>query len=230
MTFPAVAATATTAISTATTSHTINLPTGIVSGNLLLGFFSNASFEQFATWPSDPLFTEIRELTRIGNTLSVAYRTADGSEGSTITVTTPGTVKSAATFYRITGWLDTQAPEVSTGVTGTSANPDPDSLTPTGGAEDYLWIAALGFNHSGGSTSVTTWPTNYTVSQMSPSSGGGDSTHCSAATAGRELNGASEDPGTFTLPFSESFCVCTVVVYPSGALPESFPARRSFVG
>ncbi|KKN20429.1 hypothetical protein LCGC14_0935660 [marine sediment metagenome] len=200
------------------TEHTVALPAGIVSGELLLVFFSTASGTSNAvTWPSG--WTEYFEVNQGTNAkLNGAYRQADGTEGASITVTTSLGRRSAHSSYRISGAEDpaTQVPESST-ATGLSTDGDPPSLTPTGGSKDYLWFAAIGISADDSAMGA---PTNYAnllnQATANPSLGSAD----------RSLNAASEDPGTFT-SINASWAVATVAVHPSGAPPAA--VRRKVV-
>ena len=210
--FPIVETTSTSSeFSADVTSHTVTLPSGIISGDLILLFFAADGFP-FVTWPAG--YTEILDFAPgLGPTLSVAYRQADGTEGANITVTTDNAERSAHIVYRISGQINPsiQAPEVSTGASGTSTAPNPASLTPTGGAKNYLWVASCG---SDGIATVDGFPTNY-INGLNVN--GTVSTACSIGSAERDLNATSEDPGTFTLNISEGWVAATVAVHP--ALP-----------
>jgi len=214
MAFPSVASKNNSYRADIGTSHTVNLPAGIQAGNLLLVFFAlRVTALVTITFPEG--WTKIAEIMDYRSEIGIAWREADGNEGATITVTTSSSLRSAHISYRITGATDpdTQAPEVSTGASGSSANPDPDSLTPTGGVKDYLWIA-LDY-HDGGTIPVTGYPANYNDNQEYRDVP--DQNY--AATLGiatRELNASSEDPGTFTLSSSRYWGACTVAVHPTG--------------
>jgi hypothetical protein len=209
--FPAVQATNTSGHSSNVTSHTVNLPTGINAGDLLIVFFS-CDGNETVTWPTVDGWASIFNQTN-ANTLDIGYKIADGTEGSTITVGTGTTEQSAHISYRITGHDSAQAPEASAGATGNSTSPNPDSLAPTGGAKDYLWIAVEG-NDQGDAASA--YPTNYTNGQTNNI---GTNNGANVAVARRALNASSEDPGTFTIP-SEEWIACTVAVHPVPPTPD----------
>lgn len=205
MTFPIVAAANNS--SGRTTSHTVALPTGIVSGNLLLIFF-HCHDSDTVTFPAG--WTKFFDIVYSGQESHVgAWRKADGTEGASITVTTVGSQYAVHISYRITGAADPtiQPPEVSTGVIGSSTNPDSDALTPTGGAKDYLWFSIEG--HALAST-PTAYPTNYSNGKSYVCS-----TVATLSVARRELNATSENPGTFSFSSAPLFwCACTVAVHP----------------
>ena len=154
MVFPVVASTATSAENTNTSVHTISLPSGIASGDLLITIMTSDT-DDAHTWPSD--WTELYDSVRETAVRSQArYREADGTEGSNITVATPTTEKSGSISYRITGHNST-APEISA-VSGDDTNPDPPNLAPSWGAADTLWLAFYGQDGSG---TVDDFPDNY---------------------------------------------------------------------
>ena len=189
-------------------SHIVNLPTGIASGDLLLVFFSAKG---------DPTITFPTGWTSLFNTANLGivrfgcwYRIAEGSEDTTITVTTPGnSVKTAHTSYRISGYSG--LPEANASVGSDHTGGRPPLLSPSWGARDTLWIAACG--HDGGNRAVNTYPTNY-------SNGRNDRSWVSGVgvgTARRSLNDASENPGAFTMVPDEvpfAWVAATVAISP----------------
>lgn len=213
MAFPQVADTNTSAVSTAGTSHAVNLPANIVSGDRLYVFFETTGSvtpADLATWTKVVLYA---------SRFHLYWKDADGSEGASITLSTGSTsTKSAHTSYRITGQESGTAPAVGTGAAGSSVSPDPPSVTPAWGAMDTLWIAAFGVYASG--PSVSTWPTNYASPGLTIIAGGGStSTRCAAGTSHRQLNASPEDPGTFGLGATGTWVANTVATKPAAAVP-----------
>lgn len=211
MAHPVVEATNTGSNASLSTTQTLNLPTGIQAGDLLVmavGLLGNVT----TSWPSG--WNVIKVLQVSTNQLEIAWREADGTEGATINITTGSTTRNGHVSYRISGAEDpsTQPPQASTGVIqeADSANPDPDSLTPTGGSKDYLWIAAESNNGS----STTAAPTNYTL-VSGGTGGGGGGANC--GTGHRQLTASSTDPGTFTLSGNQNWTAVTVAVHPTSA-------------
>jgi len=198
-TFPVVEASATSFDNTIDGSSVVDLPSGIVSGNLLLVFF-------FA--PDDVTFPAgWTELNTGVNDLSCAYRKATGSEGASITVTINGNEASAHVAMRISGMADpaVTAPVVA----GFADGVDPPNLVPVGGPKPYLWIAVAGAE----SGEITAAPGGY--SSFARANGSHD-----CATAIRNLFASSENPVPFTGPASNSKAL-TVAVYP--AVSPSWP-------
>jgi hypothetical protein len=217
MAFPTIQATNESSTNTAGTSHTINLPTGITAGDLLIVCLDKGSTA--ATVNALAGWTELLD-ENAGNGLYIAYRLADGTEGSTIGLTTSASTRSAEITFRISGAQDpaTQAPQIGTTATGTSTTPDPPSVTPTGGAKDYLWIALFG--QAGEEADDDAWantpPTNYTPSPPLQKSCGTVGTNLGGliAAASRQLNASSENPGTFAVDVSNAWRAQTIAIHP----------------
>lgn len=217
MAFPVVESDSTSQDTAAdVTSHTVDMPAGIVAGDLLVAFFA-CDGNPTITWPSgaNDGFTKIGTDIANGSAtiLSVAYRDANGSEPATIEVTTSDAERSSHVVYRISGHDTAIAPEKSPGATGATTNPDPDSLDPAGAAKDFLWLA------TGGADRNETWtdaPIDYTnlVTVTPPNN--------KAATIGsarRNLNADQENPGQFTKSGTRAWVAVTVAVHPSGVTP-----------
>lgn len=195
------------------TSHTVTLPANISSGDLLIICFSTDGAPTI-TWPSgaNDAFTEFFNVANgTDNRFAIAYRQANGLEPSTVEVATSGAERSAHISYRITGHIDpaTQAPEASTGATGVNSAPNPDSLTPTSGAKDYLWLATHGHDRD---RTTDTFPADYAGGISTQGAGAGSA---GVAAAERHLNAASENPGAFTINTPDTWVAATVAVHPA---------------
>lgn len=213
MAFPVIEATNTSAEAAATTSHTVSLPAGIASGDLLIVVYG---FPQggFPTTPSgwtDSEFLSHSTDNDVTN-LRIWTRTADGAEGSTLAVTTANSRESAHAAYRISGWSSF---EFSADAESASAgHPDPPSLTPSGGADDYLWIAVAGALTT---RTVDAAPTNYS-NFLASSSGDTSLGEANIGVAARSVNASSEDPGTFTSETpTDNWVATTMAVFPSAS-------------
>lgn len=228
MASPTIEATATSSETTAVTSHTVALPTGIVAGSgLRVTFAYTEGLPQTITWPAGwtPVTSFKHERTTVVG-FDSAYRQADGGEGASITVTTSSLTKSAHIAKRYAGHesFATRAPEAGVGANNLSTDPNPPSITPTGGSKDYLFEAEA---VTDGEDFTWTAPTSYT-DQLTTNTGigGASSTNCSVASARRALTAASEDPGVYT-HVSAHWCAQTVAIHPAagGTL-----FQRSFAG
>jgi len=216
MAYPTVRARTETALTTAGTTITINFGTNN-AGDLCIAFIGlNDTAQAITTTES---FTN---LTNASGTFHIIYKVLAGTEGTSTTVTVPSSTKAAVIAYTIdTGtFLSTQAPEFSTVATGTSTAPNSGSLSPTGGAKDYFWIAA--FRQNGEEADDDTWVTAGPTSpgtftnllQKTSGTVSTASTNGSIASAEYTSNASSMDPGTFTVAQSLAWRAYTVAVHP----------------
>jgi hypothetical protein len=202
MAFPTVQTTSEDSEATATTSHVYTLPASIAVGDLILIVAARGSgvsaFNTLTGW------TEIVD-DGLANGVTVWARTADGTEGSTVTFTSAASTRSAAILYRISGAepVATRAPEISTVATGSSTAPNATTVTPTGGAKDYLWISL--FARSGEEADDDTWVTSAPTtpsafSNLLQKACGVAGTNLGGMIAAAQLqsNAASMDAGAFT--------------------------------
>ena len=196
---------------------TANLPSGVVANDLLLIFYRGHGPATHVSSISG--WTFLVDDNVVGDDPSnIAYKWASGSEGSTVTIDWTDVIKGATIAHRITGAINPsiQPPEVSSRATGSGANPDCPSITPTGGVKDYLIIAYSGMD---GETQNYSVPTNYSNLALSNSgTSGSDGANVRLAAATRQVTAASEDPGAFTAaaPFS-AWANWTVAIHPAQA-------------
>lgn len=211
---------------------TVSRPAG-VNGQLTIVIFG-VDGNPTLTWPSgyNQFFTQARAT---GFKIVGAWHQEDGTEGTTFDITSSASEKWAAIVYSISGAENpsTQPPEATTfdGSTAT-ANPDPPSITPTGGSKDYLFIA--GVVQDGEEADDDTWantpPTSYTPSpprQKATDLFGVAGTNVSLCTAERALTAASDNPGTFNCDQSLTYVAATVAVHPPGPPPPGGPTGRT---
>jgi len=217
--FPVVATVGTTYNSAATTSHVIDLPDSIASGDLLILFFSRDGSTGTVTFPAGLPWTALTGPAGAGTSEHyVRYRVAGSSEGTDITVATSVSEEAAGKILRITGWHGTDPPEQGTVVVGTTSTlPNPPTLTPSWGSADTLWIAWYGNNGAG---NATAYPTSYTGNQTTV-----DAVACGLSFATRELAAASDDPGTFTHSASRPWSSNTFAVRPAAVAADVPPPK-----
>lgn len=218
MASPAVATTNTSAVTSAGTSHVVNLPTSIAAGDLLIVVFALMAPTGTETisatgWTNIPSFV-IRNSTL--QAIHALYREADGTEGSTVTVTSSVSTKSAHTSYRITGHEDPAilAPQATTGVTGTGTNnADPPSVSVTDGPKDILSIACMALE--GEVYTGTGAPTNWTnLLTANTGTAGAVGINGLIQTAQRqETNVSTVNPGVFSHA-SDDWAAQTIVIHP----------------
>lgn len=197
---------------TATTSHDMNLPANISDGDTVTVI---CCFEGDAGAITPP--SGWNEEADDGDGIVSGYcisRLCDGTEGSTVTVTTGNSVGGGAIARRYTG----ASGNVEANITSTStndANPDPPSLTPSWGAKDTVWEAAF---VTGGDRALNSYPTDYVNGEYERAQAAANDSAVGSAT--RDLNASSEDPGTFTLSANASWLGITVAIEPEAAAPS----------
>ena len=201
-----------------TASPVITLPSGIVSGDLLivvLGVRANtvgkiSGWTSFAN--SAATLTDQRSF----------WRKADGGEGATVTASlSTSTINWTAIAYRYSGAADPdiQPPEGATAFLDVDdVNPDSPNLTPTGGGKDYVWISTF-FHRINGLPTV--FPDNYvnTGSIQGPAANPNATGYCD-----RELNAASENPSAFTAQ-SADWSATTIAIHPALEV-HPYPIKR----
>jgi hypothetical protein len=212
MASPSVVNTSVFGDSAASTTHAVTLPASIVAGNLLMLSLVIDATGNSITTPAG--WTTLVTQNSSGVTSSIIYKTATGSEGATVTVTSTS-AKMAAIGYQISGWQGT--PENSTVATGGTANPNSGSLTPSWGSADDLFLS-VALIHGLVTTSV--YPTNYTNGLTQ----GTTSTNAATvASAQRQLTAASDDPSAFTISAGNSWVAYTVAIQGAVAALNFFP-------
>lgn len=185
-------------------THDVTLPSGIVAGELLLTAISGTGTPDLDGTPSgwSVLFNNASGGTGSDRRLIVLRKTAAGSDTLTVTMTsTASSAAIAAVSFRIskTGAV----PEASSSASGSSANPNPGSLTPSWGEKKTLWLAFF----AGRAGSVSAIPSNYSDSFSSLSG-----SNILVGSARRFLRASTEDPGTFTQSASDNWVAATVAV------------------
>lgn len=207
--FPIVAAFNTSGDSGTTPS--VALPAGISAGDLLFIFIATDGDNTVTNWNG---FTMLgTESNGTANSFHVGYKKATGGEGGSVTITLSVSEPSRHISYRITGMEDptVQAPEISTVAEASSNSPNPTIVTPTGGAQDYLWIHADGWDRD---RTVTGWESNFANDRLSSVGGGAGGCGCAVSTM--PDNVASKDPGAITISNADTWIAWTIVVHPAG--------------
>lgn len=140
---------------------------------------------------------------------------ADGDEDSgTFDNTLSGAVDAAWFILSVINWEnDTVANGVEAGTTatGSSANPDPPSVTPTWGDDDNLYITVVGQDRAATPT-VWSLPDNQ-ATETSPHV----SFMVSVAVSTDELTGASQNPVAYTMDDSDDWITNTIVIQPAAS-------------
>lgn len=215
MAFPTVQTTSSGNSGGNSSTHTVTMPSGTASGDLLIVFFSNdgtATASINATnYPGWSSLTGGANETR----LSIFYKKLTAAQGS-IVVDTSASEGSAWVVYRITGHDVPTNPEVGTAATGSSTSPDPPDLNPAGwGTEDTLWIAVE-------SSDSSKTCSGYPLAGNNVTNVYSNSTHgCGIAVCSVGENAANKNPGTFTISGIDGWVAQTVAVRTTQAITAS---------
>ena len=205
-----------TAISTAGTTHTVNLPSG-AAGNYFVAVMSKGSagttpsINALATWSE-----ALDEAIVLG--LAVLYHLCDGTEGATVDFTLSSATRGAWIVYEVSGMQNPaiQVPQVGTTSTGSSTTPDPPSVAVTGGAKDILTIAFFGRagEEADDDTWVTAAPAGFGTLLQKACGIAGTNLAGMVASAHLASNTATSNPGTFTAA-TGAWRAQTVVLHPA---------------
>lgn len=217
-TYPQVASSAFSEENADVEVHTVDLPTGIQVGDLLLAFFSVDGNNTPVTWPTNGgTWTVISQIPSspgsTTNTLSIAYKIATAVEAGSpnITVATTGFDNVSThqvfriakdTFYSAGSYI-----QASTRSNGNSTAPNSNSLTASWGSTRNLWFTVTSRNNA--TFGTPSYPVNYTNGFTN--AGGVSTDGQSLGIARRERITATEDPGTFTYP-SDAWLAYTLVI------------------
>jgi hypothetical protein len=209
--------------STATLSHTLLFQVPNPSaGELIVMFIRFAAAPGTITATGYTAFAGPDSSDASDDTSAIYYRWADGTEGGADTITTANSVKSAGTGCIVQGAENpaTQAPQTSTVAIGTGANADPTTVTPTGGAKDYLWLSYLGMD---GETQTASIGGGWSLQGADNSgTGGAAATNCLTWQATFASNAASMDPPAWTSSApANGWTAWAVAVHPPAAATTS---------
>ncbi|MGH9249156.1 MAG: hypothetical protein ACRD0W_06535 [Acidimicrobiales bacterium] len=234
MTFPIVEGTNESANTATAATIDVSLPASIAAGELLLVVVAKGGSGTAAGVNAETGWTELVDEAVLRGAF-VAYRQADGGEGATVQFDTSQVNRSAHMAFRISGAeaVGTQPPEISAVATGTSAAPDSNTCTPTGGAKDYLWLTF--FTQAGEEADDDTWvnnaATNYGNLMQKTSGIGGTNVGANLGLSRRENNAASEDavwPAAST-DQSLAWRAFTIAIHPAAAPAEDPRPTRLIV-
>ncbi len=187
-------------------SHALTMPAGVATGDLLMVFTTTASGVTFSV-SAGTGWAIVDQIDSASGAIrgAIFWKVADGSDALSVGISSARAL-GARIIRVLAGTFDAATPFDQTSATpATGANPDPPNHTPSGGADDYLWIAV----RHGSTAATSAAPTNY--DDLRTASTGANATLVSIAE--RELNASSEDPGVFTAGSSQNV-VRTVAIHP----------------
>lgn len=210
MGFPTFINSANTQPASGTAAVPVTMPASLVAGRLLLaacqgGALANLGATGWTTITGSPFVGATYKIYVFG-------KIATGSDSMSVT-------RSAFSGLNvITHQFGTWSGSLSDIAFAGIAGADPPSLTPAGGAKDFLWMPIVAANPA---TATTGAPTNYSQLISSANAGAG----WVLSTAQRALNASSENPGTFTGGGTTNAAAATIAIAgtaSSGPPPGAF--------
>lgn len=234
MAAPTDSARVATNISTAATTHAVNVGSP-VAGTLLIVAVRFAAAPGAVTFTGYTPFAGPDATDASAGTTTIFYRWADGTEGATDDCSPTNSVKAAYLAWEITGAENPSLspPQASTVAIGTTVanTANPNSVAPDGAPRDTLYLAIMTMD--GETNTPTASPTNYSAITVA-NSGTGGATTANGFTAGgsRQLTASSsDDPGTFTHPAAiagwSAFAVAIREATPAAPGPPFSGRRRT---
>lgn len=218
MAFPVVESTSTNDFTGDATAHLVTMPSGIVSGNLLIVIFVN---DDVAT-VTQAAWNKFKDMSPNSEARITAWwRKADETEGADEDFVTSSSQRGGSSAYRISGAIDpdTQPPEASTGVSANTTTPDPDIVTPTGGAKEYLFIAACGADSDKADGGPANMSNPLFFGEFAAGGAGG-------GTAEQTENTETFNPDTFNLTSADWAAAFTIAVHPAIATGSAFEGKN----
>lgn len=203
MAAPTDSARVATNISTAATSHAINVGSP-VAGTLLIVYVRFAGDPGTVTFVGGTEGSAYKlrvtdDSDASDDRTSIYWRWANGTEGVSDTLTTSNSIKLGAIAWEVTAAAN-EEPKISTVATfATTANTgNPNSVAPTLPPQDTLYIVCCG--NDGEVGAYTAAPTNYVNLQAANSgTGGAAASNCFMGGASRQITASSsDDAGAFT--------------------------------
>jgi hypothetical protein len=175
------------------TSCSVSMPASVVVGNELIMLVAWGTGSGITATPPAGWSRARADHANAGG--GVYYKTADGTEGSTQTVTLSSGTRMTVITYQISGW-DGNPPDTAAYTTCSTTTCSPPTTTVSGGTANIAVLAVAGGTTSAAQT-VSSYPSGYTNGVVV-----GTSTNPRPyiAAAQTTINGASsETPGAFTL-------------------------------
>lgn len=191
------------------TSHLVQMPAAVSSGDLLIALIASDGVATVST-PSG--WTSLITQAAVGASGSVFYKVAAGTEGgTTVDFVTSSAERMEAQVARIQAGTFQSVPEAAQANNGAgTTTPNPPNLAPSWGAANTLWIAATMTDNT---RTVSVYPLpNNQVRTANASTGTAFTT---LASCSNDVSAASLDPGTFTINSSSTWVAITIAIRPA---------------
>jgi hypothetical protein len=211
--YPTIMATSSGRTTASTTSHSITLPSGIQTDDLLLIFFIHNARNVTAIESNGWQLLE-QQTSQTGHASVVYYKFADGSD--TATVLTGTDEMSSHVVYRI---RNAGTPRVSAETYGIDPNTDGVALI-TDASRNYLWLTArLSLDDAPATAPPPGYNNMVTIA-------GFDVNSPSVSVADKRMTGITDDPGQWSS--ADEFSVSYTVAVPPLMTPTVGNARSAF--
>jgi hypothetical protein len=213
MAFPAVVNSAVTDGSSATDTPTINLPASLVADNLLVGFFRSAGNDSAPSGFTDWNILHNESVPNADDYVTIFWKRAVGDEGADFTISASDD-RYTAIVYQIENSVAAFGPALSSPANQTSDTPNPQSITPGGGAQDFLWIW-YGSWVGKAVSPPDNLPAGYSDILGASSGGAGSAaTNCRTATCTQQTNASSLPRESLTISASLAWVAWQLGVFP----------------
>ena len=207
-------------------SPTVSLPSNVNFGDVIAVFVLTRTTPTITTsasgWVSSSTSVDA------GSTktnMKAFFKDADGNEsGTSITINFNNSVDYAIYAVRITGSkpISARVPDVKFAFANVDeAQGDPPSLSPSEGAQDYLWFGLAGTRTDDG---ISSWDANYSNTGSIESS----NTFANIGYMDRQLNAATEDPGPIGFTVAGDWSAMTVAFHPPVGTPSGQIRKGGF--
>lgn len=191
------------------TSHLVQMPATVNSGDLLIALIGSDGSATITT-PSG--WTAMSTDTSSTVRASAFYKVAAGTEGgTTVDFVTSIAERMEAQVVRIQSGTYQSAPETTaTNSNAGSTTPDPPNLTPSWGSANTLWIAMMVADNT---RTISVYPLpNNQVRTANASTG---TAFVTLGTCSNDVAASSLNPGTFTINTSSPWATITLAVRPA---------------
>ncbi|MCH6232820.1 MBG domain-containing protein [Cognataquiflexum rubidum] len=183
---PVIEGTRTHVNNSETSSHTISLPTGIQTGDLILVTFRIRDSRTVTSGPSG--WNNLVDANNSGRTY-VYYKTAQGSSEN-FSIGLSGSSRIAVVSYRISNWENT--PQVAV----TSSGTNPPNLNPGWGESPALFLAGLTFRES--DQSISGIPSGFSNLIVAENTSNESNRYFEVGLVQKFSSASSEDPSSFS--------------------------------
>jgi hypothetical protein len=211
MAFPVVESSNTSAGTTsASPGASINMPSGIVAGNLLIAFCAGDTAVSYTASGWDEITGQANGT---ASQLTIFAKIAAGGDSMTLV----GEANDyAVVVVRISGHgVSNVTTDIykGTAATGSSSTPDPPTLSPSPGALDYLWLECFGTDDDDDTATYWSTTTNTFTGIAQHKSATGTSS-CMVAVAELDLNASTLNPTTMAMAATEEWIAQTLAIPP----------------